>query len=715
MSAPTVDVKSDLTSPGSAVGTVAYMSPEQARGEELDARTDLFSFGVALYEMVTARPAFTGGTSAVIFDSILHKAPVSPVRLNPDIPAELDRIINKALEKERELRYQSAAELRGDLKRVRRDSSSSKSNISAAVELPAAASGTQPVAQAKSTRRVITVVAAIVASLVLSFLAAYFFHSSPAGPTKVVQISHWNKPMNGAVLSPDGHTVAFTSPIGGFDQVFVMLASGGEPLQLTNDSVDKYVEAFSRDGTQIYYANDFTGGESFSVPTLGGASTVVARGYGLAVSPDGNFFYTIKSLHDNAVLRKPKTGLEDDVIFRAPQGWVPGYILPFPNGNEILIAAVNDTSMVSPLLDLYRVNVATRASQKMGQISGSPTGLVWNAPGKTFLCSRTINDVTNIWEYRLADGNLRQVTFGAGPDLSPMPAASGKEIYFVNGRRSGVLTVYHPRAKQSIDLTSEEATQPALSWDGRHVMYITLSGNAQQGDLWTSDIDGNNRVKITSGTGLVTTTFNADASKLVFSEDEGGKMKVYIVKTDGTGLRQIPWSGGTGGFGAASVDPNFFFFGAEDNGSTNWSTWKVASDGSRVEKIADNCGGVWDASSDGKYLILSEAAAASTTGVSIFSLSDHKCIPVLPELSTLVLRFSPDGKSILYLSAAHGETTIYRQAWHDGKLTGPPQPAVKLPFAFHQGYSGNAYDFSRDLSTVVYARPGGHADLYLLK
>ncbi len=709
-----------LTSPGTMVGTVAYMSPEQIRGKELDPRTDLFSFGAVLYEMATGALPFHGETSALTFKAILDSDPPPPIRFNRNLPPKVEEIINKALEKDRDLRYQSAAEMRSDLKRAKRDTETGRSSRSlvsvAETTTSASIRGTVAVPSegTKPARKVYMAVMAIVAVVILGALAAFYLRSSSStGPAKVIQISHWNKPMHSAVLSPDGHTVAFTSTVADFDQVFVMLASGGEPLQLTNDSVDKLVDSFSPDGTQIYYSLNASEAGIRSVPTLGGATTIIATGSGLVPSPDENFFYFIKRLESNGVFRRSKEGLSGEKVFTPPAGFSPLAILVYPDGKDVLVSTGNDNVLGSTTVVLYRVNARTHASQNIGEIAGSPTGLVWKDAGKTLLCSRTVNSVTNIWEFRLADGNLTQVTFGAGPDLSPMPDPSGKGIYFVNGRRSGTLTVYDTRTRQSHDLVSQEATQPWLSWDGRHVEYITPSGNAQQGDLWVSDIDGSNRVKVATGANLVTTAFTSDSSRLMYGDRENGVQRFYTVRLDGTGLRQVAWSGANGGYGTPSPDPNFLYLGGYESDLAKLTIWKIPVDGSNSEKIADNCGAIWDTSPDGKYLISTLNVGTQGQGVSEFSLADRKCTPLLPDLNTLNIHFSSDGKAILYLIASHGETTIYRQPWHDGKLTGPVQPAVKLPFAFHQGYAGNAYYFSRDLSTVVYARPGGQADLYL--
>src|SRR5271154_817088 len=547
-SMPTAVTEELLTSPGATVGTVAYMSPEQVRGKILDARTDLFSFGVVLYEMATGALPFRGDTSGVITEAILNQTPVGPVRLNPDVPAKLEDIIHKALEKDRDLRYQSASEIRTDLKRLRRDTDSSRrissSGVVSAQELAAeAASGSTAAVQspAKPAKNRYAVLAACVALLAAAFAAYHFWPraNAPSGPAKITQISQWNKPMDDAKLSPDGHNVAFVSPVDGIEQVFLMLTSGGEPLQLTNDEGDKVVDSFSPDGKEIYYVRPLGQNEVWAVPTLGGTPRRVVPGRQAVPSPDGEFIYYAKA--DVAgIFRSDKSGLNQELVYNSEDAGL--FIVPvlvFPGGNELLAAGVLGGAFEGET-HFYRINVASHKSVDVGGVPGNLRGVVWGEPGNTVLFARTVDGLTNIWSYALKDRSLTQITFGAGPDFAPMRDPSGNGMYFVNGRSSGFLTAYHVHSKESVDIASEDVSQPAISRDGKRVMYVTLSAR-DRNELWVSDIDGGNKVKLATGVHVGTGNWAPDNLHLSFEESgASGGSDAYIVGTDGSGLRQLP-------------------------------------------------------------------------------------------------------------------------------------------------------------------------------
>jgi Tol biopolymer transport system component/predicted Ser/Thr protein kinase len=721
----TLGDEEQLTSPGSTLGTVAYMSPEQVRGKELDARTDLFSFGAVLYEMATGKLPFRGDTSGLIFKAILDGTPTPVVRINPESPAELERIINKATEKDRDMRYQSAADMHSDLKRLRRDTDSGRLSGSgraaaqeavAAAESSARASVGEVTQTAAGTKKRWLGLAAVLAMIVGVGYAAYHFGAgskSPVGPAKIAQISHWDKPMDQARLSPDGHAIAFSSPVGGVEQVFLMLATGGEALQLTNDETDKFVTNFSADGTEIYYQRVFGVDESWAVPTLGGSPKRIVAGFAVAPSADGSSIYYTKRT-TRTVYRADRNGMGEEVVLAMdPKSWGMSRIMPFPDGKHLLVLTANTISTADAFQG-HIVDLEKKSVEDIAEIQGNPEEASWQEPGKSILFGRTVNGLTNIWKMNLADKSLAQVTFGPGPDRSPMPDPGGKGLYLVNGKSTGYLTVYNTKTKASVDIAGENATQPVLSRSGKRVMYITIPSR-DRNELWVADVDGSNKARLAQAASIGTGYWSPDDSRLAFFTDEPGKeVKIYLVHPDGSGLTALKWMAENAVQAVDwSADQKSVYINAFGKGAKSGSIWRESVEGSEPERLTDECGFVFDVPSDGKYLV-SLIPGGNRIGIYSFLLADRSCTPMVPGVVTFGLNLEKDEKSFVYAVPGKKDVTLYRQKWAAGKAVGEPQVALKLPFAFPLVAGGNAYDFSRDLASVVYARPSGHADLYLL-
>jgi Tol biopolymer transport system component len=665
LTAPLADPEA-LSNPGLVMGTVAYMSPEQARGEELDARTDLFSFGAVLYEMATGRMAFSGTTTPTICDAILNREPPPATELNSRLPSKLEEIIHKALEKDRGLRYQHAADIRTDLKRAKRDTESGRSAQAAraAVQGVMPRRGIRP--EGAAARKKYFILAAW-AALSMGAFAAYHYWlapKAPSGPTKVTQISRWNRPMDSARLSPDGHTVAFSSPVSGVEQVFVMLTSGGEPLQLTRDDGDKQVESFSPDGTEIYYGRTLGLDQEWAVPTLGGTPRRAVSGRRLVPSPDGNSLFYLKS-DSRAVFRAGKSGLSEERIysFDSPP-MTPLSVLPFPDGNSLLV----ESRASDDQIHFHEVSVSGHGTVDLGTVSGHPTGAAWAEPGKTLLLSRTVNGLTNLWRYSLTDRALAQVTSGPGPDYSPMLGPAGKGIYFVNGRSFGFLTVYRVGSRQSTDIASENASQPIISPNGRQVMYVKSLGpdktepwfGPDKTELWVSEVDGANQTKLASSGSLYTGGWSPDGSQLTFMDLSAGQDTAYAIRADGRDLRQIGRVEGLTGFTAWSADGKSVYLLAQGS-EGKASVWKASADGSHFEKFLDEGCLLTDTSVTGDYL-LGVIIKGKHAGIYEISTAGRQMVPLLPGVETFIVRFARDGKSFLFPVTSRNEVAFYRQA-----------------------------------------------------
>jgi eukaryotic-like serine/threonine-protein kinase len=405
----TVD-EQHLTSPGAMLGTVAYMSPEQVRARELDARTDLFSFGAVLYEMATGSMPFRGDTSGVILDSILNRHPTPAVRLNPEVPAELERIINKALEKDRNLRYQGAAEMRADLQRLKRDADSSR-QVPVNAETATAASAATQFAHTTSSSAVVAaakqhkwrVAGAVIAALIILSAAGIgvysVFHRPAAMPFQnftITQITNSGKSVATAI-SPDGKYLLSAVDDNGRQSLWLRNIPTNSDTQVIAAADAFYTSlTFSPDGNYIYFlkAADGTSGrlDLLRAPVLGGLPQMIVRNddSGATFSPDGKRIAFVRAnapeMGQFLVLTANTDGTDEVIV---ANGHGPASFFPLvawsPEGNQIalVISGPGQARLSIQLHDLVSSKVRTLARFNDLQMNS----IVWLPDGRGLLAT----------------------------------------------------------------------------------------------------------------------------------------------------------------------------------------------------------------------------------------------------------------------------------------------------------------------------------------
>jgi len=605
----------EVTQPGSTIGTVAFMSPEQAQGQTLDGRTDLFSFGVVLYALTAGRLPFRGGSSQQTLDAILYQAAEPIVQLRPDVPAELVRVIDKALEKDRELRYQTAAEMRADLKRLRRDSSGSVQTQTVVVHQKDTTSPAPTVvvrapdrgARARRAGGAALAVAGLVAFLAWLVRSDAPIETTPsAGRLTLLVSSHGE--VSDPDLSPDGKMIALVAVAGAASELFVSRVAGGDRIQLTDDGTRKTRPDFSPDGEQIVFSRLHPvtlEPELCIVPTLGGdVITVFSGAKDPTWSPDGQRLAFVRAppgepralasaATDGSDLR---THLVGDAVYpflRNPS-WSP-------DGQHLIV----ERSVGGVAGELWLVPLA---GDPIRRLTDDPAAVfshepVFTADGRAVIHSSNRAGATNLWMTPIAGGGSVQLTTGPGPDMSPSVAADGS-IAFVNPRSRWSLLVHDLESGQSRQILTHSSFiwAPTFSPDGRMVAFSRAEVDGTW-HVWIAALDDGSARQLTSGPrGEIYPRFRPDGLGLIYFSWSRPR-QIGQVPLAGGPARALTLDGHDDSYGDLSPDGRWLAFARSDGDVTRIHV--AAADGSEARRLTQTPSTLPRWSPDGEWIAYS--------------------------------------------------------------------------------------------------------------
>ncbi len=665
-----MDINTDA---GTVVGTAAYMSPEQARGQQVDTRTDIWSLGVMLYEMVAGRSPFAGPSGSDVLAAILQKEPAPVARFDPEAPAEVQRILTKTLRKDRSQRYQTVRDLLLDLQALRDDLQSharaGSAPVTAIATEPAASGSGQTVVGPPRRRHVWFAVAALVFGLG-TVLGVWTWRTArraqtPAPPTtaavqRASPVATVLTPLTAdsglscdPALSPDGKLLAYASDRSGDGNLdlWVQQVGGGEPVRLTRHAADDYEPSFSPDGTLIAFSSQRQGGGIYVIPALSGEERLIAAGGRRPrFSPDGTwlaYWDTGKTYVVPARGGHPRQ-IAPEFLVAATPVWSPdGKRLMFVGNRDAPGSIVDDWYIAALAGGPVKGTGAMEFLRRHGLTAPYNwfTPDVW-LPGDDVLFSATSGASANLWQVRVssATGQLHD----APRQLTSMASGAGLGLQ----------------------------ASAALSGDSLRVAFWNVTANV---DVWTLMVDSNRGKPLGQMSRLTRNaaieqwaSLSADGRKMAYNVRGQDSWDVWLMDLESG--RQMPLAVGPSSelFPKITRDGSRVAYAVQD-GKTQ--TISILSLGAAVpEKVCDDCTEPWDWSSDGRHLLYREGLPRKI-GV-LGSTGGKKIVLERQKYSLNSPHFSPDdrwiffaaepglfGASTLYIAPFEGERNVPVDEW----------------------------------------------------